>query len=264
MKVAAHLWKSNFLASRLSPRHRAALRYLGWADSVFRWRVSRADCPLCGGRFFLSLAASPFMTRCLSCANNATNLAIIPVVKTEMSSRNIDVAWEMSTYGAVLEFMRGAIGDVISSEFFPGIPSGERVDGVLSEDVQKLSFGDETLDLITSNQVFEHVSDDTEGYRECYRVLKKNGLLLFTVPLYEHEETKQLAVLTKAGVEIFGEPEYHDSRTAGPKSALTFWRHSVHDICSRVAKAGFQVQLVDVVIAPGQKNPVQVIRAAKH
>jgi SAM-dependent methyltransferase len=112
--------------------------------------------------------------------------------------------------------------------------------------------------------VFEHVPDDIQGYRECYRVLKKGGALIFTVPLYEYTETKQLAAVTANGVEIFGEPEYHDSRTAGPKSALTFWRHSINDICTRVAEVGFDAELVDVMITPAQKSPAKVIYAVKR
>lgn len=204
------------------------------------------------------------MTRCLSCANNALNLSLIPVIKTHAARRQIETAWEMSTYGAVLAHLKKTIPAVITSEYFPNVPSGQIVDGVLSQDVQHQSFSNDTLDLITSNQVFEHVPDDIQGYRECYRVLKKGGALIFTVPLYEYEETKQLAALTADGIMIFGEPEYHDSRTAGPKSALTFWRHSVNDVCARVAEVGFGVQLVDVMIAPAQKSPAQVIYAVKR
>jgi SAM-dependent methyltransferase len=170
----------------------------------------------------------------------------------------------MSTYGAVLSYLKGNVPNVIESEFFPDVPSGQTVAGILNQDVQCLSFTEATLDLITSNQVFEHVPNDIQGYGECFRALKKGGLLLFTVPLYDYVKTRQLARLTVDGVEIFGEPEYHDSRTAGPESALTFWRHSLNDICARVAKVGFSVRLIDVMVAPSQKIPTKVICAVKR
>lgn len=169
----------------------------------------------------------------------------------------------MSTYGATLNYLKLHFKDVLESEYFPNKKPGEIVDGVLNEDVQDLSFATNSLDLITSNQVFEHVPDDIKGYRECYRVLKKNGALIFSVPLYNTPKTEQLAALNKNKIIYYMEPEYHDSRNAGPHSILTFWRHSEHDIVSRVELAGFKVMLKDVIIAPSQKIAAKVIYAIK-
>jgi SAM-dependent methyltransferase len=255
--------KSALASIAVPPRWRAALRYLQWADNIFKWRLSRAECPNCNGHLFLSLGGSPFMTRCLTCGTNATNLSLIPVIKSHAAHSNVYMVWEMSTYGAVLAFLKRTFHHVASSEFFSEVPSGEIVNGTLSQDVQNLSFRDESLDLITSNQVFEHVPDDIRGYSECFRVLKKGGALIFTVPLYDYATTQQLAAIGLDGIKFFGEPEYHDSRTDGPESALTFWRHSYHDICERVSKVGFSARLVDVTIAKSQQVPMKVIYATK-
>ena len=256
--------KPNLATILIKPRWRAAWRYFKWADNIFKWRLSRASCPSCQGKVFISLRPDAFMTRCIGCGANITNLSLIPVIESHKKLHLIDSAWEMSTYGSTLKFLKDNFPTIIESEYFPNYSSGEYVDNILNQDVQNLSFADESLDLITSNQVFEHVPDDIKGYKECYRVLKNNGALIFTVPLFNIPQTEQLAAIVNNEIIYFSEPEYHDSRAAGPNSILTFWHHSIQDICNRVEEAGFNARLVDITLAPSQKIPTKVIYAIKQ
>ena len=244
-------------------RLRSALRYFNHADPIYRWRLSRACCPNCEGQWFLSLRPDAFMTRCLSCGANVTNLSLIPVIQMHRRLRRIDTAWEMSTYGATLAYLRRTVREVHASEYFPGEAPGARIGGVMNQDVQQLSFADESLDLITSNQVFEHVADDRQGFRECFRVLRPGGALIFSVPLYDTEETEQLAAVQHGELVYFKPREFHDSRRDGPGSALCFWRHSFNDIAARVAEAGFVTRLIAVRLPPALKEATYVVYARK-
>lgn len=203
------------------------------------------------------------MIRCLSCRANGTNLSLIPLIKKHQQSHPVREAWEMSTYGATLSFLKKYVDHVYESEHFEGKISGEIVDGVLNQDVQETSFPDSSLDLITSNQVFEHVPDDIKGYAECFRMLRPGGALLFTVPLYGIAATEKLAEIRDGELIYFTKPEYHDSRAAGPESILTFWHHSLHDIAERVSSVGFDVTVEDVFIAPHQITAAKVVQAFK-
>jgi len=169
----------------------------------------------------------------------------------------------MSTYGATLTFLRKNVDHVYESEYFQGKRSGEIVNGILNQDVQDASFSDSSLDLITSNQVFEHVPDDMKGYAECFRVLRPGGALLFTVPLYDIPSTEKLAEIRDGEVVHFIKPEYHDSRATGPKSVLTFWHHSLNDIVERVSSVGFTVTVEDVFIASYPTPAEKVVYAFK-
>ena len=52
------------------------------------------------------------------------------------------------------------------SEFFDDVePGGER-DGVPCENVQHLTYADESFDVCTSTEVLEHVADDVWRIRE--------------------------------------------------------------------------------------------------
>ncbi len=58
---------------------------------------------------------------------------------------------------------------------------------------EALPFKEETFDLVLALDLLEHLADDVKGLREMYRVLKKGGILLVTVPAYkflwsEHDE----------------------------------------------------------------------------
>jgi hypothetical protein len=50
------------------------------------------------------------------------------------------------------------------------------------EDIQKLSFPDNTFAMIICNHVLEHVPDDQSALSECARVLMPGGIALFTIP----------------------------------------------------------------------------------
>jgi SAM-dependent methyltransferase len=169
----------------------------------------------------------------------------------------------MSTYGATLSFLRKHVYHVHYSEYFEGKKSGETVNGILNQDVQETSFPDSSLDLITSNLVFEHVPDDIKGYAECFRVLRPGGALLFTVPLYDIPTTEKLAEIRDGELIYLTKPEYHDSRTTGPESILTFWHHSLNDIVERVSSVGFDVTVEDVLITPYPILAEKVVHAFK-
>jgi SAM-dependent methyltransferase len=220
---------------------------------------------LCDRSYFLSLRGDPFMTRCLSCKATVTNLSLIPVIKRHFNHRyRGHVAYELSTYGSTLDWLKRNFDRVITSEFIPGQPLGQKVNGIHNEDVQRLSFESDSIDLVSSNQVFEHVPDDLLGFKECLRVLRTGGAMVLSIPLFETTATQRIATLDNSKVVFMGEPEYHDSRLEGAYSVPVFWHHAVCDIAARVKSVGFRfAELVDVTFAPTQKMGAKIVYAVK-
>lgn len=60
--------------------------------------------------------------------------------------------------------------------------------GIRHEDITRLSFSDASLDLIVSNDVFEHVPDPLATFRECARVLRPGGMILATIPFHSNRD----------------------------------------------------------------------------
>lgn len=63
-------------------------------------------------------------------------------------------------------------------------------------DAQKLSFADESFDIITASDVLEHLADAPQAVREWKRVLKPDGQLIVFVPAFqfhwsEHDEANR-------------------------------------------------------------------------
>jgi hypothetical protein len=240
----------------------AALRYLFWASPPYKWKLSMAECPSCGKSIFLHLRSDAFMTRCLRCKNNVTNLAIISVIKN-LNIAEEESTWEMSTYGATHDFIKKTFYNFKSSEYVDSIESGKLINGILVQDATKTSFPSNSIFLITSNQVFEHIPNDLLAYKECFRILKKNGYLIFSIPLYDIPHTKQIAEIVNGKLVFNGVPEYHSSRTGGYRSAPTFWHHSINDIQQRVSNFGFEVNILNISISEAQKKPAIVICCKK-
>jgi ubiquinone/menaquinone biosynthesis C-methylase UbiE len=63
-------------------------------------------------------------------------------------------------------------------------------------DAQKLSFPDESFDVITASDVLEHLADAPQAIHEWQRVLKPDGVLIVFVPAFqfhwsEHDEANK-------------------------------------------------------------------------
>lgn len=55
--------------------------------------------------------------------------------------------------------------------------------GVRNEDLCALSFSDNSFDIVICNELFEHVYDLTEAFRQIRRVLRPGGRLVATFPM---------------------------------------------------------------------------------
>lgn len=249
---------------KMVARLRGLKSWMKMGEPVYNWRIKKRVCPSCGGNWTIRLASTPMLCRCMSCGLTGTATALLPVIQRLHEARPISYAWEMSTYGAPTKFLRQRGVSCVESEFFPGIASGQIVAGVLCQDATATSFADESFDLVSSNQVVEHIENDLKSYHEAFRILRPGGTLLFAVPLFNTPESHQLARTVDENVEFLRQPpEYHGSRITGPDFVLTFWRFSRNDIAMRVAKAGFEVELIDVPVFPGDSaSPVTTVIAA--
>jgi SAM-dependent methyltransferase len=60
--------------------------------------------------------------------------------------------------------------------------SGGGTWNLVTSDITKLPFADESFDIVICSEVMEHIPDDDRAASEILRVLKKNGTLAVSVP----------------------------------------------------------------------------------
>ncbi len=130
--------------------------------------------------------------------------------------------------------------NVIGSEYLGfDRKGGEIIKGIRHEDAAELSFSDQCLDIIISNDVFEHVPRIRKALAEACRVLKPKGKLLFAIPFYYNsEETKQRARINNGKLEFLMPEQYHGNPVS-KKGSLVFYDFG-WDILEDCRAAGFK------------------------
>ena len=75
--------------------------------------------------------------------------------------------------------------NIIGSEYLGyEYESGISINGIRHEDIENLSFQNSEIDLIISNDVFEHVPNPRVAFSECARILSPGGIMLATIPFH--------------------------------------------------------------------------------
>lgn len=68
------------------------------------------------------------------------------------------------------------------SYYWDDFPLGESKDGVRNENLEALTFDDESFDLVITSDIFEHVRNPLRAFEEVARILKPGGCHVFTIP----------------------------------------------------------------------------------
>jgi len=99
------------------------------------------------------------------------------------------------------------------SEFWDNIPVGTKKGNVRCEDVQNLTFREESFDIVITQDIFEHVADPKKGFSEIYRVMKPAGHFILTVPLDRSLKSSRVRATVKDNkVHHILPPSYHEDR----------------------------------------------------
>lgn len=109
------------------------------------------------------------------------------------------------------------------------------------EDMCAMSFKDNSMDLIVSMDVLEHVPDPVLAIRECYRVLRPSGFKVMTVPFYDARTTRRRADIVGGKLVHILTPEFHGNPVSSD-GALVFTELG-QDLLQTMLDTGFEVQI---------------------
>ncbi len=137
--------------------------------------------------------------------------------------------------------------DLVASDYFGSeYASGATVNGRRHENLERTSFGSAEFDVVITTDVMEHVADAPAAEREIARILKPDGLYVFTIPFYftlEHDRVR--ATLEPDGrIVHHEEPEYHGDPVRPDEGALVYRDFAEADLRARFGALGCSFEIV--------------------
>jgi SAM-dependent methyltransferase len=123
----------------------------------------------------------------------------IRLVANELTGKLLDFGCGSKPYRSLFTAVNEYIGIDVENEEHDH--KNEDID--IFYDGKNIPFEDETFDSILAGEVLEHVPDIHKSLSELYRVLKKDGKILITVPFVwqEHEMPFDFRRFTTNGIE---------------------------------------------------------------
>jgi SAM-dependent methyltransferase len=148
---------------------------------------------------------------------------------------------------------RGAVHNILSrmksyrsSEYFGHeYSSGDIVNGVMHQDLQKLSFNDDSFNLVLSTEVFEHIPDAYRAFKEVYRVLKPGGRHIFTVPFdaRSFKDSVKAMIDESGNIVHLAEPEYHPDFVRPDGPGILVYRIFSLEMLVKLNELGFYTKM---------------------
>ncbi len=81
------------------------------------------------------------------------------------------------------------------------------------EDIEKLSYPDKVYDLVLHSETLEHVNNPRQALDECRRVLRSDGLVLFSTPILWSRKTITRARMEGSKINKILPASYHGRQT---------------------------------------------------
>lgn len=148
--------------------------------------------------------------------------------------------------------MRGLFPRFIGSEFTTSREMSEWLYPIPREDLQSLSFRENSFDIVSTNEVLEHVPSIDKALAELCRVLRPGGWHFGTVPFLYLSEKGEVRTGTGPNGELihFMEPQYHgDPMNDG---GVLVFELPAWDLVARARAAGFSDAFMRFIVSSEQ------------
>jgi hypothetical protein len=139
--------------------------------------------------------------------------------------------------GASLKLQNECPG-YIASHFYPDFPRGTmHPDGFWCEDLERLSLGNQSVDLFITQDVMEHILNPSLAFAEIARTLKLGGAHIFTVPLVNKGRSSESRAKSdqNGSIVYLSTPQYHGN-PIDPNGSLVCMDWG-YDICEFIFEA---------------------------
>jgi SAM-dependent methyltransferase len=173
--------------------------------------------------------------------NNRMRLSI-HIIESLANLKSSSCVYLMEQITPLYKYLSAVYPNLTGSEYLgKSIPLGSVNAGLIrNEDATRLTFCDRMFDAILSYDVFEHIPDFKNAFRECHRILKPGGRMVFSAPFDPNSDKTLIRAIVSSEGEITHllEPEYHGDPIARDDGILCYQRFG-WDLMEDLNDAGF-------------------------
>lgn len=180
---------------------------------------------------------------CPACGFNNRQRAAVHAFETELSPGPKAAIYLTEQVSPVYQWLKSRYPASVGSEYLGETlaPGSFDARGLRHEDVTQLSFAAGSFDFILSFDVFEHVPDYPAAFRECARVLRPEGRMLFTVPfLANSDSTLVRASVAEDGTITHTLPAEYHGDPVQPTQGVLCYQHFGWQMLDELRQAGFR------------------------
>ena len=151
--------------------------------------------------------------RCNNCGSIPKERALMTILEIFYPNwRGLKIHESSPVWTGASRKIRDGCKDYLPTMYYPEVKCGEMKDGFRCENLEKLTFPDETFDLHITSDVLEHVFYPEKAFQEIARTLKPGGAHVFTVPLVmENKVTRIRAIMDEQSKDVLHleKSDYH-------------------------------------------------------
>ena len=224
-------------------------------------------CPICAKRSaFAQVGANAREALlCVRCRSSPRGRAMLLALDRSAPNWRGGEVYEAGPSGPLSRYLANECRALTTSFYLSDVPSGQIHNGMRSENLERLTFDDESFDVVVTQDVLEHVLQPRRALAEIARVLRPNGSHVFTVPYSPTAPTASRAESDPDGkVVLLAPPEYHvDPLDPAGVLVITDWGNDLPDIVREVSALRTEVLAVADASA-GIPDPVTVFVSRKR
>lgn len=167
--------------------------------------------------------------------------ATIQLFDTELGAYPHSKIYLTEQITPIFDYFNDRFDSVVGSEFLgDSVPlGGINKKGVRNENLCDLSFADESFDFIISLDVIEHIPDYEQAFKECARVIKPGGKMMWSVPFVADWDKNVIrAEIVDGEIHHILPPEYHGDPLSS--DGVLCFQHFGWEMFEQAKKAGFK------------------------
>lgn len=196
-------------------------------------------CPICEApaRFVAEQAWLRDHYRCVACNSIPRQRALTHLLSLLRPDwKTLDIHESSPS----MWFFREHCPNYSFSYFFREVTPGDSQNGARCENLEQLTFPDESFDVFITQDVLEHVFAPDRALAEISRVLRPGGMHIFTTPKHQDLlQSRQRAQRENGQVIYLMEAVYHGDPIA-PEGVLVTWDYGADFIELAECWSGYQ------------------------